>query len=79
MHVVWTHVPLQDRDVVRLADLSNQVTQPRPDFSSQDRLAVLWDEDEVVVTLVDRVRPVTVLLRTLHFIPKYRKPPEGFA
>ena len=77
--MIRSHVSLQDHDVERLADLSNQITQPRTDFSSQDRLAVLWDEDEVVVALVDSVRPVAVLLRLLHFIPKYRKPPEGFA
>lgn len=67
---------LQDFDVVRLADLPYQLAQPLTHLAAQDRLAVLWDEDEVVVTLVDGVRTVTILP---HGIPKYRKPPEGVA
>jgi hypothetical protein len=76
MNVISADVPLQDLDVVRLTDLPDQFPQPLTDFSSEHRLAVLWDEDEVVVTLVDRMRPVAVLP---HGIPKYRKPHEGVA
>jgi hypothetical protein len=76
MHVIRPDVPFQDHDVMRLANLSNDVAQTRPDLSSKDRLAVLWDEHEVVVALINAMRPVTVCA---HGIPKYRKPPEGFA
>ena len=76
VNVIRTDVPLQDVDVVRLADLPNQFPKTFTNLSSKNRLAVLWDEDEVVVTLVGRMRPVAI---RSHCIPKYRKPPEGFA
>ena len=74
--MVRPYMPFQDLDVVRFANLSYQIPQADADLPSQDRLAVLWDEHEVVVTLVNAVRPAAIVL---HRIPKYRKPPEGFA
>ena len=67
---------LHDLDLVRMTDLPDELTHSKPNVPSQNRLAVLWDEHEVVVALVSGMRPMTVCL---HCIPKYRKPPEGSA
>lgn len=60
MHMIWSDMPLQNLDVPRLADLPDYFSQVLPHLPSQDRLAVLWDENEMVMTLKDRVRPVAV-------------------
>jgi hypothetical protein len=53
MDVVRPNMPLQDFNVVSLADLSHKVSQPDPDLAPQYRLAVLRDEHEVVMALVN--------------------------
>ncbi len=70
MHMIGSDVPLQNLDVVRLAYLSHQIPHCQRHLSPQDRLAVLWDEHELVVALVDRVRTLPVRLRHL---PKVRQ------
>ena len=57
VHMVWPDVTLDDLDLHRPTDLPNQVARTQPDVSSQDRLAVLRDENEMVVDLVDRGIP----------------------
>jgi hypothetical protein len=61
VHVVGSHVALQDLDVVRFADLPDQVAHPDADAPPQDRLAVLRHEHEMKMQLVDGVRPLAVL------------------
>jgi hypothetical protein len=73
--MIGPHVTLEDLDVVRLADLADEIAETLADKPSQNRLAVLRDEDEVVVALVDRVRTVTILLHS----PEVPQPPEGVA
>jgi hypothetical protein len=58
--VIGSDVPLQNLDVARFADFPDHFSQVMTHLPSQDRLAVLWDEDEMVMTLKDRVRPVTI-------------------
>jgi hypothetical protein len=70
LHVIGSELPLQNLDVVRLAYLSHQVPHCQRNLSTQDRLAVLWDEHEVVVALVDRVRPLPVPLRHMPKVPQ---------
>ena len=58
--MVRPDVSLQDLDISCLANLPDDFSQELPHFSAQNRLAVLWDENEMVVTLKDRVRSVTI-------------------
>jgi len=60
MHMVPTHVPPQDFDVVRAADLPHQLAQLHRHVSAQHRLAVLGDEDEMVVQQINSVRRLPV-------------------
>ncbi len=61
MHVIRPNVTLEDHDVVGLADLPHQISNPNPYWPFQDRLAVLRNEHEVQMDLVDRVRSLPIL------------------
>jgi hypothetical protein len=76
MDMVGANMSLQNLDVMRPADLSNQIPHLRANVTAKHRLAILRDEHEVVMQRVDRMGGSTVLL---HGRPSYRKPPEGFA
>jgi hypothetical protein len=73
--VVRSHMPLQDQDVVASAYLPDQFTQPLADLPAKDRLAVLRDEDEMVVKSSDCMGKAAVVQHA----SLYRKPPKGFA
>ncbi len=60
VHVIWSDMTLQNLDVPRLANFSDDLPEIVAHLPAQNRLAVLWDEDEMVMTLKDRVRPVAV-------------------
>jgi len=76
MDVFGPHVPLENFDVLRSADLPNQLTKIPPHFTAEHRLAILRDEHEVVVQTINRVGSSTILP---HVAASYRKPPEGVA
>lgn len=76
MDMIRPHMTLQDLDIVRSTDLTNQITELRPDVAPQHRLAILRDEHEMVVQRIDRMGRSTQLA---HGRPSYRKPPEGVA
>ena len=55
MYMVWTHVPLQNLDIVRPTNLPDQVSDVRRHVPAQDRLAILRDEHEVIVQGIERM------------------------
>jgi hypothetical protein len=63
-------------DIVRPTDLTDQIPDGRRYLAPQHRLAILRNEDEVVVQGINRVRCPSILL---HRPASYRKPPEGVA
>ena len=76
VHVVRPNVALQDLDVLTATDLPNQIAQLHSDISPEHRLAILRDEDEMVVQRIYRMAGSTILA---HGRSAYRKPPEGVA
>ena len=60
--MVRSNVALQDFDLVRSTDQSDELARSQPDITSQNRLAVLRDEHEVVVQLINAVRALAVPL-----------------
>ena len=76
MDMLRPDVPLDDLNVVRPADLPNQVAHLRADLPAQHRLAILRDEHEVIVQRIHRMGGSTILE---HGRGSYRKPPEGVA
>ena len=53
--VIGADMALQNLDVLRSADFSNQVPDRRPDLTAQNWLAILRDEHEVVMQRIDRM------------------------
>jgi hypothetical protein len=76
MDMFGSDMPLQNLNVLRPTDLPNQLAKLSPNLTAKHRLAILRDEDEVVVQTIDGVGGSTVLP---HAAASYRKPPEGVA
>jgi len=76
MDMVGTHVPLQNLNVVRSTDLTNQLAHLRADVAAQHRRAILRDEHEMVAQGIDGMGGAA---RLAHGRRSYRKPPEGVA
>jgi len=76
--VIGPHMPLQNLDIQRPTNLTDQVADVGADFAAQHRLAILRDEDEVIVQRIDRVRRPTVLPHARQRIASLLKAsPEG--
>jgi hypothetical protein len=69
-------VTLQNLDVMRPTDFPDQVPHLSADITAEHRLAILRDEDEMVVQTINRMGGSTVVA---HGRASYRKPPEGVA
>src|SRR4030095_107752 len=76
MHMVGTHVPLENLDVLTATDFPIQIPHALTDLPHQDRLAILRGEHEVVVQTINSVGGST---QFAHGRPSYRKPPEAAA
>ena len=60
VNMIGPHVPLQYLDILRLANLDNELTHPAAYLPSKHRFAVLRDEHEVIVEEIHAVRPFSV-------------------
>src|SRR5436190_2660151 len=60
VHMVRPDVTLENLDVVRAADLADQIPHLDRDVASKDRLAILRAEDEMVVQLINGMGGATV-------------------
>jgi len=60
MNVVGPHMPLDDFDIMFLANPPNQLPNPEGDVAFQYRLAVHRDEHEMIVQQINAVRTPTV-------------------
>jgi hypothetical protein len=74
--MIGAHVPLQNFNVVRPADLANQVAHLGAHVAAQHRLAIRREKHEMVV---QRIHGMGGSPRLAHGRPSYRKPPEGVA
>ena len=76
MDMFGAHMPLQNLNVLRPTDLPDQLPNFPTNITAEHRLAILRDEDEMVVQTIDSMGGSTVLP---HAAASYRKPPEGVA
>ena len=74
MNVVRPDVAPEDLDVVRAADLPNQIAHLDRDVATEHRLAILRAEYEMVVQLMNGMGGSAI---PFHEPTTYRKPPEG--
>ena len=56
VHMIGTDMSRDDQDVLAAADLPDQISQPLTNVAAEDRLAVLRDENEMVVESMNCVR-----------------------
>src|SRR5262245_51194953 len=76
VHVIRTDMAAHDLNLMRAADLANQIPHFDRDVATEDRLAIFRAEHEMVVQTMNGVGGSAI---PFHGSTTYRKPPKGFA
>ena len=79
MDVVLGNMPLDDLNIHRLADLTNQLPQPRPHSFTEHRLAIFRDPYQMILDVIDRMRGLAVILHNIASLLKSSPKGEGFS
>ncbi len=76
MHMIRSHMPLQNLDIRLATDLPNQIPHVAAHVSPENRLAILRGEHEVIVQAINSMAGST---QFAHRRGSYRKPAKAFA
>ena len=66
--VVNTHMPFHNCDFTTHTDLTQNVARSLSDFSAQDVVAIFGHPDQVILNVVDRMRPFAIFRHGLYSI-----------
>jgi len=79
MHVVLGNMPLDDLNIHRFADLSDQFPQPSSHSSDEHRLAIFRDPYQMVLDVINRMRGLAIILHNFASLLKSSPKGEGFS
>ena len=60
MHMIPTHVALENRDVLDHTNLTDRIPRPQRDRPREHRIPILRYPHQVALDVVDRMRPVAI-------------------
>lgn len=79
MDVVPGNITLDDLDIHRLADLTDQLPQPLRNSSAEHRLAIFRDPYQMILNVIDRMRGLAITLHKIESLLKSSPKGGGFS